>query len=109
LIQDDTKIIINKYLENINLQTHIGSTVIYLYNHDFLSSDLRVNPRQVSAMHYMYTKFGADSLSRFSFKAWTHRHTDKFTHRTDHPTHALVTAGLGNGNYPAIYPSKTFD
>jgi len=41
----------------------------------------------------MRTKFGVDSTSRFLQCQHTHRHTN-VAHATDHPTHALVTAGV---------------
>jgi len=42
----------------------------------------------------MHTKFGVDSLSRFSFGSQTDTHTDQVTDVTDHSTHASTTAGV---------------
>jgi len=47
----------------------------------------------------MYIKFGVDSSSHSSFRAWTHRptNTHKVTDATDHPTHTSASiAGIRN-------------
>jgi len=55
---------------------------------------------------YMSTDFGVDSSNRLPFTVQTDRQTDrqeKFTFRTDHPTHASATAGVSINNDLAIW------
>jgi len=47
-------------------------------------------------MEYSFIKFGVDSSSGFSFRARTHTQTREVRDATDHPTHALATAGVGD-------------
>jgi len=54
--------------------------------------DLRGNTCRGLAIHYVYTRFGVDSSSRFPFRARTHRQTDTVTDGADHPTNAALAA-----------------
>jgi len=47
-------------------------------------------------MHYMYTGFGADSSSRFTFRARTNRQTDRQTRLNTLPQAGGYKVGVGN-------------
>jgi len=50
-------------------------------------------------MDYMSTDFGADSSSRFPFRVWANRKTDRQTRLNALPHAGGYTAGVGNKSY----------
>jgi len=67
--------------------------------------DLWVNACRATAIEYMCTKFGVNSSSRFTVRAWTNRLTDGWTERLPMPVAVpawVTTTSDGHYQLPTI-------